>query len=398
MHVVSLEQPSGVELQFAEFVDCARRRHPEWLHGWINPAGPVHDALAPLLNPALAASIDAKHRWGIKLPSKPELVRTWHCRQALRRARATAVVVWNRTARTGFLLDAAGAERCIHWEHGAAWFGKREGERRRYLQRIPLAIANSTAAARILESFWEFPGEVKVVANALRPSVAPQAPVVRTAPPRSSIRLGVAARLVPVKGVAVALHVTKLLAAGGIPVELHIAGEGPERAPLQALAKRLGVDSRAHFHGRVDDMSRFYADIDCLLHLPLTEAFGLVAIEAAASGCPVVAAAVDGLTEAVASGITGYCVEPTLPLSAYVELGGSVAGMPVCVYDPAADRLREPRIVDPAVAAEAVRDLFSSESRYLRLAHSSSAHVLREFRFDRHVDEVLRIVDEFVGG
>ena len=73
-------------------------------------------------------------------------------------------------------------------------------------------------------------------------------------------------------------------------------------------------------------MEQFYRDIDCLLHAPLTEAFGLVAIEAASLGCPVIAAAVDGLPEAVADGVSGYTVAPTLPLAEYVGLGGAHAG------------------------------------------------------------------------
>src|SRR5262249_14493586 len=97
------------------------------------------------------------------------------------------------------------------------------------------------------------------------------------------------------KGVALALHAAKLLADEGLDVELRVAGVGPELERLERVAGSLGIGPRVRFLGSVRDMEAFYRDIDCLVHPPLTEAFGLVAIEAAAHGCPVIAAAIDGL-------------------------------------------------------------------------------------------------------
>jgi glycosyltransferase involved in cell wall biosynthesis len=219
--------------------------------------------------------------------------------------------------------------------------------------------------------------------------------VERRFPPPGRLRIGVAARLFPVKGVVLALHTAKALLARGLDAELHVAGEGPELGRLQALASRLGIASRTRFHGRVAAMGTFYRSIDCLLHLPTTEAFGLVAIEASAHGCPVVAAAVDGLPEAVEPGVTGYCVAPTLPLGEYAALGGALEGMPAVVYDPANDEVCEPRIVDPTAAAEVVEQLFATARDYERIGQAASAHVLREFRFDAHVEEVMSAVAAF---
>src|SRR5690606_38317402 len=143
------------------------------------------------------------------------------------------------------------------------------------------------------------------------------------------------------------------------------------------------------FLGAVSDMRAFYAAIHCLVHPPLTEAFGLVAIEAAAHGCPVIAAAVDGLPEAVADGVSGRCVAPTLPASDYAELGSSLAGVPAHVYDPAADAMARPRLADPGALADAVMELFADPAAYERLSAGASAHVLAKFDFDAHVDAVM---------
>ncbi len=143
----------------------------------------------------------------------------------------------------------------------------------------------------------------------------------------------------------------------------------------------LGIGARVSFLGSVLDMQAFYRNVDCLVHPPLTEAFGLVAIEAAALGCPVIAAAIDGLPEAVADGVTGYTITPTLPLAEYEGLGGARYGLPALVYDPASDSLVAPPIVDPSALAGAVarlrieRRLVRGAERARERARARRAHL-----------------------
>jgi glycosyltransferase involved in cell wall biosynthesis len=145
-------------------------------------------------------------------------------------------------------------------------------------------------------------------------------------------------------------------------------------------------------------MEAFYRDIDCLVHPPLTEAFGLVAIEAAAFGCPVVAPAIDGLPEAVTEGVTGHCVAPSLPLAEYAALGGATYGLPPLVYEPARDALVAPPLVDPDALAGAIARLFADAAAYEALSARASAHVLAAPGFAQHVADVMAVVDESVAG
>jgi glycosyltransferase involved in cell wall biosynthesis len=394
MHLVSLQQAAGVEAHFTEFVIQARAARPDWTQGWLNPSRKLHPYFAVRLRETLAQRIDAKYWHGIKVPS---LLRTARCRRALRRARTDTLVIWNRSAKLRFALDAIGEERCIHWEHGAAWDPRHEAERRQYFRRVPRAIANSRASARVLELLWDYRGQLRVCRNALRPSLVPSSPV-RKRYPSGRIRIGVAARLYPVKGVALVLHAVRLLGRQGIDVELRIAGSGPEREPLEGLADGLGIASRVSFLGSVLDMQSFYRGVDCLVHPPLTEAFGLVAIEAAALGCPVIAAAIDGLPEAVADGVTGYTVPPTLPLAEYEGLGGARYGLPAHVYDPARDSLVATPIVDPSALAGAVARLVSSAASFEALSARASEHVLGAPTFAQHVEDVMTVIDESLVG
>ncbi len=395
MHVVSLQQPAGVEAHFTEFVTRAAARHPAWTHGWLNPAERLHPFFREPLARVLAAEARTKYRFGVKLPSRPRALRRAHCRSFLKRTSPDVVLIWNRTSKLGYVLDAAGDGRCVHWEHGAIWHEGRERERAEYLRRVPLAIANSHAAERVLRLGWDYRGDVHVCLNALRPSLVPEAPRAKRHPGDGPIRLGVAARLFPVKGVPLALHALARLRARGVEAVLDVAGEGPERGRLEALARDLGIAERVRFRGAVSDMRAFYEGIHCLVHPALTEAFGLVAIEAAVHGCPVIAAAVDGLPEAVAHGITGRTLPPTLQASDYAALGSSLDGVPALVYDPAADAIAPPRLVDPAMLAAAIEALFADPGTYERLSAAASAHVLERFRFDEHVDRVMAVIAEF---
>lgn len=95
---------------------------------------------------------------------------------------------------------------------------------------------------------------------------------------------------------------------------LVIIGEGDMRKSYEDRARARGVADRAHFAGSVghDELPRWYAGARCLV-LPstdATEAFGVVIIEAAASGIPAVASSLRGVRSVIEDGVTGFLVEP----------------------------------------------------------------------------------------
>ena len=392
-HCVSLQGAAGVELQFAEFVRVAAQRHPQWTHDWLNCARAIDPDVRRLLpDGSIRRTLRTKYWRAVKLPSWPAGIRRWNCRRFLARAGIDTVVVWNRSARLNSLLAAADPDRCIHYEHGAAWFPGREAERRAYFRSVPRALANSRAAAAVLQQVWDYRGAIAVCTNALRPSLVPRDARTKRLPSSRRIRLGLAARLFPVKGAALVIHAVHRLRERHVDAELHVAGAGPERANLERLTAHLGLGERVRFHGLVTDMGAFYRSVDCLIHAPISEAFGLVAIEAAAHGCPAIVAAVDGLPEAVSHGVSGLCVEPKLPLSDYVRLGGTAENLPPQVYDPGSGRISAARIVDPGDLADAALRLFSESGRFEALSGTAIDYVATAHAFDRHVDAVMAAI------
>jgi D-inositol-3-phosphate glycosyltransferase len=144
-------------------------------------------------------------------------------------------------------------------------------------------------------------------------------------------------RIQPLKGLDLAVrtlaeleHPDAVLWVVGGPSGL----DGPqELARVQKLAAALGVTERVLFlpprpHTK---LVTYYRAADVCLVPSRTESFGLVALEAAASGTPVVATAVGGLRSLVDDGHTGFLVEGRDPLDWATPVGlllddGDLAG------------------------------------------------------------------------
>lgn len=90
------------------------------------------------------------------------------------------------------------------------------------------------------------------------------------------------------------------------PARLWMVGDGPERGPAERLAQELGVAEAVDFPGKRSDIAHLVASADLLLMPSELEAFGLVALEAMASGVPVVATDVGGIPEVITNGRDGY--------------------------------------------------------------------------------------------
>jgi N-acetyl-alpha-D-glucosaminyl L-malate synthase BshA len=92
---------------------------------------------------------------------------------------------------------------------------------------------------------------------------------------------------------------------GDVPAELVMVGDGPERSEAEHEAVSLGVSAHVHFPGKIDTVAPLLASADLFLLPSEKESFGLTALEALASGVPVIGCRTGGLPEVVRDGETG---------------------------------------------------------------------------------------------
>jgi glycosyltransferase involved in cell wall biosynthesis len=96
-------------------------------------------------------------------------------------------------------------------------------------------------------------------------------------------------------------------------LEVVVAGDGPDRERLEALARAHGLDGRARFAGRVsaDELADLYGRCLAVYYAPVDEDFGMVPFEAFLSEKPVLTTTdAGGPLEIVADGRTGLVVSP----------------------------------------------------------------------------------------
>ncbi len=104
------------------------------------------------------------------------------------------------------------------------------------------------------------------------------------------------ANLLEYKGQEVLIRAVPMLPDG---IQVALAGRGPLEGRLRELASSLGVMERIQFLGYMEDVAAVYRRGKVCVIPSLWEGFGMVAVEAMASGVPVVASRIAGLSEVV---------------------------------------------------------------------------------------------------
>ncbi len=120
-------------------------------------------------------------------------------------------------------------------------------------------------------------------------------------------------RIVPHKGVEHFIEAARYLP----DVSFLVVGEGSSLEAMRHLAASLGMDDRVRFLGRVsqENLPKLYAacDVFVLPSVSRLEAFGIVALEAMATGKPVVVADIPGVREVIEDGREGLLADPLNP-------------------------------------------------------------------------------------
>lgn len=190
-----------------------------------------------------------------------------------------------------------------------------------------------------------------------------------------TITIGTAKTLAPIYGQAVLIEAfaqAKNMIALEDPalssrLRLLIIGDGPSRTDLESQCDRLGIRADVTFTGNVEfqKIHQRMAEIDVFAALTLVnESFGVVAVEAASCGVPVVASDTPGFREVIDEGRTGFIV---------------------------------PRNDVPAAAA-ALKTLIQDESLRHRMGAEGRSWVKRRFEWSTCVDRLEALLVSMTAG
>jgi glycosyltransferase involved in cell wall biosynthesis len=175
--------------------------------------------------------------------------------------------------------------------------------------------------------------------------------------PTDAFVVGWVGRMTGVKDTGAVVEIVRAAREQGVDAVLVMVGDGPDRERLEQLAHDLGVARTTYFVGYQSEVAGYYRLFDAFLLPSVNEGTPVSAIEALASGTPVVATRVGGVPDVVRDGIDGFLVEP-----------GDVEG--------AAERLAI-LAADPALRS--------------RLGESGRVRVLERYSVARLVDDVDRL-------
>ena len=185
-----------------------------------------------------------------------------------------------------------------------------------------LAILPSEAYRRkLLEAFPSVHDRAIFIHNGIDPAQFSPAENLQQTNGRNRYVLCVA-ELQEYKAIDVLLHAAARLFASDPSLTLVLAGDGPLRGDLEALASTLGIRRQTMFLGTqgANEIARLLQGCEAMVLPSRMEPFGIALIEAMACKAPVVASRVGGIPEIVDHETTGILVEPESPEALAAEL------------------------------------------------------------------------------
>jgi phosphatidylinositol alpha-1,6-mannosyltransferase len=181
-------------------------------------------------------------------------------------------------------------------------------------------IANSHNTSRLLQEIGVAARDIRVIhpgvdPQRFRPSIESRILRRRLAQDGELVLLSVG-RLQRRKGHDLVLRALAHLGSAAGRLRYVIVGHGDERARLEQLAAECGVSGRVTFAGEVSagELPSYYGAADIFVHPNRAErgdieGFGIVFLEAAAAGLPVIGGNSGGVPEALEDGVTGFLVD-----------------------------------------------------------------------------------------
>ena len=128
--------------------------------------------------------------------------------------------------------------------------------------------------------------------------------------PEDAFVVGWVGRMTGVKDTGAVLEILRATRDLGVDAVLCMVGDGPEREGLEQRAQELGIVRHTYFAGYQPDVAGYDRLFDAFVLPSVNEGTPVSAIEALASGTPVVANLVGGVPDVIRDGVDGFLVDP----------------------------------------------------------------------------------------
>lgn len=268
-------------------------------------------ALDELENPHYLQSLK------IKYPTKIDrrfLVISHGMTRLLNQIRPDVIVAseYNQTVQTAFTWARLRRIPFVSWTDGTIRSEKDFGRARLLMRHRIISKADSfiasSSSSRELQIKYGAPAEKTHVSYL---TVKTDAYQVQHTPKNDGVfRLLFVGRLVKGKGLPLLFDAMKHIQGNW---HITMAGDGPERENLEALAAEYQITDKVTFTGFLqrEALTELYAQSDLFVHPTLNDCFGLVILEAMCAGLPVITTIyADGAPDLIENGISGIILDP----------------------------------------------------------------------------------------
>ena len=236
-------------------------------------------------------------------------------------------IIQSHNLKSHFLTRLAGLHRGRNWiafHHGYTWTDLKlralNQLNRWSLRAADRVVTVCGAFSRELEQCGVQRDRIAILHNTVKQFVSPPVEEVTRVRQSFAVATGMpllltVGRLSLEKGHLDLIRSVARLRDMGSPVQLVIAGEGPERRRIERLCQSLAVTSSVVLAGHRENLSHLYAAADMFVLPSYTEGSPNVVLEAMAAGLPIVATAVGGVPEIIRHESTGLLVKARDPNS-----------------------------------------------------------------------------------
>jgi glycosyltransferase involved in cell wall biosynthesis len=215
-------------------------------------------------------------------------------------------------APTYYVIDKVDADIKIGWNHND--YSKLSPNieiDRMYLEKLDYLITVSEGCKAVLEEIYtDYKKKIRIIENINSPSVMYEMAKKENAfqDDYQGLRIITIGRLVEQKGIDLAILACKRLIEAGYDLQWHIIGEGPERAKLESLIEKLGLQKTFYLMGEVRNPYPFIDECDLYVQPSRFEGKSIAVEEVKIFHKPMVVTNHPGFYEQVKNEVTGLIV------------------------------------------------------------------------------------------